>query len=338
MISFRENSSGLLDTSGMGRHIVDWMPDGSESDETVARHEFTASKHMSVSNAFCVRGLELLSSMMAVAGRRDNATKFGKQAAALKAAMMEQMWNGSAFCDGVCSEVGNNSLVMSNLFSLAFGLVPQKDVGPVWRGVADWGLEQMGDYGAFWYQAALAGSYYAPPRETPDDDGSAIFKALTKCDKDSWCSGMRDDALTMTRESWHDGTYSHEWGASPIVGVVWGLMGVQQTSAGWATFTVKPKLGGLTHASLLVPTIRGHINVTAAVGKVAVHVPCNSIAVLCLPRSAHDRAFYTPRSTRLLLDGAEVSSEVRGGHLCASRALGCGKGGEPRQLRAEPRV
>ena len=49
MISFREEASGLLDTSTMGRHIVDWMPDGSESDETVARHEFTASKHMSVS-------------------------------------------------------------------------------------------------------------------------------------------------------------------------------------------------------------------------------------------------------------------------------------------------
>ena len=29
----------------------------------------------------------------------------------------------------------------------------------------------------------------------------------------------------MTRESWHDGTYSHEWGASPLAGVAWGLLG-----------------------------------------------------------------------------------------------------------------
>ena len=49
-IGFLNESVGVLNTEGMGRHIVDWMPDGSESDETVQRHEFTASNHMSVTN------------------------------------------------------------------------------------------------------------------------------------------------------------------------------------------------------------------------------------------------------------------------------------------------
>ena len=44
-----------------------------------------------------------------------------------------------------------HSLVMSNMFSLAFGLVPPADIPSVWGTVATWGLEQMGDYGAFWY-------------------------------------------------------------------------------------------------------------------------------------------------------------------------------------------
>jgi len=48
----------------MGRHITDWMPDTpasqGERDETVSLGEFTASKHMSVSNAFAAHGLELL--------------------------------------------------------------------------------------------------------------------------------------------------------------------------------------------------------------------------------------------------------------------------------------
>jgi hypothetical protein len=78
--------------------------------------------------------------------------------------------------------------------------------------------------------------------------------------------------------------------------------------------------------------IRGLIDVTAAPGALAVDVPCNSLAQLCLPRSAHDGALLTPRTTRLLLDGDEVPSAVRGGHLCASRALGCGQGGAPRRL------
>jgi len=35
MIGFLNASVGVLNTNKMGRHIVDWMPDGSESDETV---------------------------------------------------------------------------------------------------------------------------------------------------------------------------------------------------------------------------------------------------------------------------------------------------------------
>lgn len=37
------------------------MPDAAEADETVALHEFTASNHMSVTNFYAARGLDLLS-------------------------------------------------------------------------------------------------------------------------------------------------------------------------------------------------------------------------------------------------------------------------------------
>ena len=112
--------------------------------------------------------------------------------------------------------------------------------------------------------AITGNDYYSPAFETPDnDDGVALLTALTKCDRDSWCAGIRDDNLTMTRESWHDGTYSHQWGSSPIVGVTWGVMGIQQTAPGFGSFTVRPKIGGLQHASITVPSIKGLINVTA---------------------------------------------------------------------------
>jgi len=327
------DSSGLLDTSKMGRHIVDWMPDGSESDETVARHEFTASKHMSVSNMFAAHGLDLLAQMVAKGGRAANATQFAAEAKSLKAAIMSKMWNGSAFCDGVCSEVDGASLVMSNMFSLCFGMVPSEHVPTVWGTVADWGLEQMGDYGAFWYQAALSSGYYAPSYDTPDD-GAAVLKALTKCDRDSWCSGLAEDNLTMTRESWHDGTYSHQWGTSPIVGIVWGLMGIHQTAPGFKTFSVKPKLSTLGHAAITVPTLHGFINATATPGSLSVHVPCNTMASLCLPRSAQDEVPYTPQSHELFLDGIEVPAVDSGGHLCAASTVGCGAAHAPRQLGA----
>ena len=59
-VSFLDDALGVLATDQMGSHIVDWMPDGSESDETAARHEFTPSKHLAVSNAMGAHGLELL--------------------------------------------------------------------------------------------------------------------------------------------------------------------------------------------------------------------------------------------------------------------------------------
>ena len=62
------DSTGCLNTSQMGRHITDWMPDGSESDQTVALGEFTASDHMSVSNMYVAHGAGLLTNMLNVGG------------------------------------------------------------------------------------------------------------------------------------------------------------------------------------------------------------------------------------------------------------------------------
>ena len=172
------------------------------------------------------------------------------------------------------------------------------------------------------------------------DDGTAIVTALTKCDDYSWCIGLRDDNLTMTRESWKSGTYSHGWGSSAIVGVVWGVLGVHQTAPAFATFLVKPKLGPLTSAQGTVPTLRGYINVTASVGgAVDVQVPCNSWATLCTSRSAADGSLLrTPADHLLLLDGREEPAVSMGdGHLCMARPVGCGKGGAPRALRAQRR-
>jgi len=191
----------------------------------VARGEFTASKHMSVTNMFAAHGLDLLSRMSAAGGRTANATQFAAESAALTANINKLMWNSTTqlFCDGICPEVNGNTRMMSSMFALAFGMVPAEAIDAAWQVVADWGLEQIGDYGAFWYQMAIASSYYGGYYPTVDD-GTAMVTALAKCDTYSWCSGLRDDNLTMTRESWHDGTYSHGWGSSAIVGVAWGIM------------------------------------------------------------------------------------------------------------------
>lgn len=244
------------------------------------------------------------------------------------------MWNGAAYCDGICSEVHNKSLVMSNMFTLWFGMVPQENIPSVWRTVTSWGLHEMGAYGAFVYLSALSSSYYAPLYSLPDD-GSAVVTALAKCDHDSWCSEIMQDNDTMTRESWHDGTYSHPWGAGNVVGFVWGILGVHQTSPGYSSFTIRPKLGPLQHAELTVPTLRGHIRVTAQPGAVDVDVPCSTLATICLPRSSDDTSAMNAKTTTLLLDGIETASVHSAGHICAASPVSCGAEGAVRKLRAD---
>jgi hypothetical protein len=67
---------------------------------------FHMSEHMSVNNAFCLRGLRDLATLATVLGRADDADEFSKEAEALSSAMTSKMWGGApGFCDGVCSEV-----------------------------------------------------------------------------------------------------------------------------------------------------------------------------------------------------------------------------------------
>jgi hypothetical protein len=112
------------------------------------------------------------------------------------------------------------------------------------------------------------------------------------------------------------------------------VLGVHELSPGWASFVVKPKLGPLASADGLVPTIRGFISVNATPGAVDVGVPCNSAALLCLPRAASDGGVLDPATYALLLDGKEVlGAELKGGHLCLPSAVSCGAAGAVRQLR-----
>jgi hypothetical protein len=151
------------------------MPDASESDETDARGEYTFSNHSSVSNMMAAHGLELLSQMLAAGGRAANASAVAAEAAALKANILRLMWNGTAFCDGICAEVGGNARLFSQIYALDFGFaVAAGGIDTMWNQVADWGMVGMGDYGAFWYQMAIAGGYYSGTPYNSPDDGTAI--------------------------------------------------------------------------------------------------------------------------------------------------------------------
>ena len=232
------DATGLVNTSH-GRHLYSWDPPSTKA-------MFVNSDHASVCNSFAIRGLECLATMATAAGRATNASVYGRQAASMKAAFLNELGDPAAqhFCDGPCTDtrVNHHSGVTTNYFTMFLGLVPTAWVPNVWRELAKWGLVQIGDFGSFVYLNAL--SMYA------GDDGSAMLTALTKCDAWSWCYEIKTLNASMTRESL-DGvrangqTMSHSWGTGALSGIIHGIVGVQQTAPAWRTFIVKPLLASL---------------------------------------------------------------------------------------------
>lgn len=191
------------------------------------------------------------------------------------------------------------------MYSLWLGLVPDGDgnIESVWQSTTRWGMEHIGDFGMFAFMKALA-AYPA------GDGGEAALKALTKCDEDSWCHEIRGKDATMTRESAYDnspGTMSHGWGASTVAATVETLVGLRQTAPAWSRAEVKPRLGGMEHVSVKVPTPYGSLMVNATKGSVDVILPCNTRASLCIATAG--RSFATGGlKQRLMLDGASFES------------------------------
>ena len=132
---------------------------------------------------------------------------------------------------------------------------------------------------------------------------------------------------TMTREGFSSGTMSHAWGTAPITGVVNGIMGLTQTAPAFATFDVKPKLGGVASASVKVPTPHGSIVINATATSTAVDIPCNTRASLCA--MVPPQGQVANAGLQLALDGEILMADafrIDGNHACVDQ-VGCGAAG-----------
>jgi hypothetical protein len=204
---------------------------------------------------------------------------FRSMAKEMRAAMLMHMWDAKneRFCDGICTDakINGSNGEYTNMYSLYLGFVPAVSSPGVWSALESAGLESMGDYGAYAFQAALSDFDEFGPVESGTveangggDDGDAMLHALTKCDDTSWCAMWEKYNATMTREAFplahlpEGQTMSHAWGAAAIPAIVQvsaplhtshtisssflcsqGIIGIQRQSPCYATFKIKPRLG-----------------------------------------------------------------------------------------------
>jgi len=262
------------------RDIVDW-PQGSmsltlkggETDE----HDFRI--HNTVVNAFHYHSLVLMSKMADAAGKKQDVSYYARYAERVKKAFNMNFLNKTKniYIDGIGSD---HSSLHSNMYALAFGLVPESAKESVITYIKGKGMA-CGVYGANYLLEGLF------------DAGEADYalSLITSTTDRSWYNMIRLGS-TMTTEAWDNkyksnNGWSHAWSSSPAHILPRKVVGIEPVTPGFEVFRVKPAISSLEKASAKLPTIRGEIKAgfvnrnTGFILKVT--VPGNTSAQVCLP-------------------------------------------------------
>lgn len=292
--------------NGTLKDIVDW-PRNTETDG------FVFTKYNAVVNAFHYRALVIMGQIAKQLGKTSDAEMYRKSAAHVKTAFQKMFFDRkrAIFVDGVGTD---HASLHANAFALALGLVDAKHKPGVMAFIRSKGMA-CSVYGS---QFLLDGVYDAY-------DGEYGLSLLTSKTDRSWFNMIRVGS-TITLEAW-DNKYkpnqdwNHAWGAAPANIISRKLMGIEPIMPGWASFSIKPQIGSLEHASIHVPTVKGKIKVAYTQKKdsfaMDVEIPANTLAQVHLPLK-NDRKY------EVLLDGNPIKT-TRANQVVLVDSLGSGK-------------
>jgi hypothetical protein len=266
------DADGLLD-SGSLMDLVDWP-------ET-ERDGFVMTARNAVVNAFFCLNLQQMAEMAAALGKTSDATRYRDMATRARASFNTRFFdtNTGRYLDSVG---GTHSSLHANLFPLAFGLVPEERKATVVAFVKSKGMA-CSVYAAQYLLEAL---YRA-------GEADAALALMTATSDRSWMNMIRVGS-TITMEAWDvkyksNLDWNHAWGAAPANVVPRYLIGVQPLEPGFAKAAIQPRMGSLTHAEAVVPTIRGPIGVsidrTNSTFSMTFTLPANMTANVALPAS-----------------------------------------------------
>lgn len=264
------------------RDIVDW-PHGSMS-STLKGGEtdsFDFQDYNSVVNAFHYHSLVLMSKIAVATGHKKDASYYKRQAKKVKKAFNHNFFDQSNgfYVDGIGS---THASLHSNMFALAFGLVPESAKESVIAYIKGKGMA-CGVYGANYLLEALF------------DAGEADYalNLVTSMTDRSWYNMIRIGS-TMTIEAWDNkyktnNGWSHAWSSSPAHIIPRKLIGIEPLTPGFETLRIKPAVTSLEEASIKLPTIRGEIKATFVNKsdnfRLTVSIPGNTKAQVFIPVS-----------------------------------------------------
>lgn len=291
---------------GQLRDIVDWPHTGilglgkEEGGETDG---FVFTDINTVVNAYHYRALTLMGRIAEVLGKTNDQAFYTNQAIKLKRVFNAHLFDRKrgVYVDGMGTD---HASLHANMFPLAFGLVPDKQVDKVLDFIRSRGMA-CSVYGS---QFLLDAIYDAHAAEYG-------LQLLTSTDERSWYNMVRAGS-TITMEAW-DNKYkpnqdwNHAWGAAPANLIPRKLMGIEPLEPGFTKIRIKPQPGSLESAEIKHPTIRGNIFVSFANQpgesfQLEVDIPANTTAEIHLP-------FFSKRQT-ILMDSHPVQYQQEGNY------------------------
>jgi hypothetical protein len=251
--------------------IVDW-PTG-EADG----HQF--KDFNTVVNACHYQSLALMARIAEALEKRDDAKFYRDRAGLVRDAINRKMFDPQRriYVDGIGS---NHSSLHSNLFPLAFGIVPPEHH----RAVVDF-VKSRGMACSVYPTVYLLEALY----DAGEDQ--AALDLMTSDSVRSWRNMIRVGS-TVTTEAWDvkfkkNSGWTHAWSSAPAQILPRKLIGIEPLEPGFGKVLVHPRTGKLTHASTRLPTIRGFVDAAfrreADRFELDLTLPANMTAQVALP-------------------------------------------------------
>jgi len=237
------------------RDIVDWPQKGGFGGVRGEEDEYEYVPLNTVVNACHYRSLVLMAKIASALNKTRDAEFFEKRAHLVKDSFNNKLLDNDKgiYVDGEGSE---HSSLHANIFPLALGLVPEKNIKKVTEYIKSRGMV-CSPYGGNY----LLKSLYAA------GESEYALNLLISTSERSWGYWIYHLGSTMTLEAWDKKyktnlAWNHPWGAAPAYIITRKLMGIEPLEPGYSKIRIKPQPGSLETAEIKHPTIRGDVIVS----------------------------------------------------------------------------
>ncbi|MFA9388480.1 MAG: alpha-L-rhamnosidase C-terminal domain-containing protein [Prolixibacteraceae bacterium] len=226
------------------KDIVDWPNE--------ERDNYDFRDVNTVVNAFYFENLRIMSIIANNLGKSDDAQMFERKSDQLKKAIHRELIDPTTglFIDGLGA---NHSSLHSNMFPLAFDLVPEENIPAVINFIKSKGMA-CSVYGAQYLLEGLC-KY--------GEEEYALHLITNTVGDRNWYNMLRIGS-SMTMEAWDikyksNLDWNHAWATAPANIIVRYIWGITPEQPGFKHIRISPRLNNLSHSSIKVPTINGCI-------------------------------------------------------------------------------